>query len=106
MANPTKRVYWDACVWIALIQREKILLPNGGTEDRETMSRMVVEAAKKGTLEILTSTFCLVEVCRAPGSKKNNIRSRPFSSWKLLHCSWHLIDKSANKARKRDAICE
>ena len=69
MANPTKRVYWDACVWIALIQREKIPLPNGGTEDRETMSRMVIEAAKNGTLEILTSTFCLVEVCRAPGSK-------------------------------------
>jgi predicted nucleic acid-binding protein len=48
----------------------ELSLPNGGTENRETMSRMVIEAAKKGTLEILTSTFCLVEVCRAPGSKK------------------------------------
>jgi predicted nucleic acid-binding protein len=78
MANPTKRVYWDACVWIALIQREKISLPNGGTEDRETMCRMVIEAAKKGTLEILTSTFCLVEVCKAPGSKKTSDKLTEF----------------------------
>jgi predicted nucleic acid-binding protein len=69
--TPTKRVFWDACVWIALIQREKMIsLPTGGTEDRETMCRMVIEAAKKGSLEILTSTFCLVEVCKASTSKK------------------------------------
>lgn len=30
MASPTKRVYWDACVWLALILREKIPLPGGG----------------------------------------------------------------------------
>jgi predicted nucleic acid-binding protein len=70
MASPSKRVYWDACVWIALIQREKISVPGGGIEDRETMCRMVIEAAKKGALEILTSTFCLVEVCKAPTDKK------------------------------------
>lgn len=70
MASPTRRVYWDACVWIALIQREKIPLPGGGTEDRETMCRMVIEAAKNGSLEILTSTFCLVEVCKTPSDKK------------------------------------
>lgn len=49
MASPTKRVYWDACVWLALILREKIPLPGGGMEDRDTMCRMVIEAAKKGT---------------------------------------------------------
>lgn len=70
MANPTKRVYWDACVWLALILREKIPLPGGGIEDRETMCRTVIEAAKKGSLEILTSTFCLVEVCKTPSDKK------------------------------------
>jgi hypothetical protein len=56
MATPNKRVYWDACVWIALIQREKISLPTGGIEDRETMCRMVIEAAKKGNLEKQRST--------------------------------------------------
>jgi len=70
MATPTKRVYWDACVWIALILREKITLPNGGIEDRDTMCRMVIEAAEKGSFEILTSTFCLVEVCKTPADKK------------------------------------
>jgi predicted nucleic acid-binding protein len=70
MATPTKRVYWDACAWIALIQREKIKLPSGAIEDRETMCRMVIEAAKNGALEILSSTLCLVEVCKAPGIKK------------------------------------
>jgi predicted nucleic acid-binding protein len=64
MANPPKRVYWDACTWIALIQREKIQLASGQIEDRETMCRMVIEAAKNGSIEILTSTFCLAEVCR------------------------------------------
>jgi predicted nucleic acid-binding protein len=70
MASLTKRVYWDACVWLALILREKIPLSGGGVEDRETMCRMVIEAAKKGSLEILTSTFCLVEVCKVPADKK------------------------------------
>jgi predicted nucleic acid-binding protein len=70
MATPTKRVYWDACVWLALILREKIPLPKSGIEDRDTMCRMVIEAAKKGSLEILTSTFCLVEVCKTPADKK------------------------------------
>jgi predicted nucleic acid-binding protein len=71
MGTSTKRIYWDACIWIALIQREKIPLPGGATEDRETMCRSVIEAAKKGNLEILTSTFCLVEVCKAPVDKKS-----------------------------------
>lgn len=69
--SPTRRVYWDACTWIALIQREKTQLPNAGIEDRYTMCRIVIEAAKKGSIEILTSTFCLVEVCKAPGDKKD-----------------------------------
>ncbi len=71
MASLNKRVYWDACVWLALILRERIPLSGGGVEDRETMCRMVIEAAKKGSLEILTSTFCLVEVCKVPVDKKS-----------------------------------
>lgn len=68
MANSPKRVYWDACVWIALIQKEKIRDHATGnlTEDREQMCRVVIEAAKKGKVEIVTSTFCLAEVCKHP----------------------------------------
>ena len=47
MASLTKRVYWDACVWLALILREKIPLAGNGVEDRETMCRMVIEAADR-----------------------------------------------------------
>jgi len=43
----TKRVYWDACSWIALIQKEKILQPAGAVEDREMICKSVIEAARK-----------------------------------------------------------
>ena len=66
MANSPKRVYWDACVWIALIQREKIPKAGGRVEDREQMCREVIESAKKGNVEILTSALCLAEVCKNP----------------------------------------
>lgn len=62
----TKRVYWDACSWIALIQKEKIFQLGGAVEDREMMCRSVIEAAKKNRLEIVTSAFCLAEVCKSP----------------------------------------
>jgi predicted nucleic acid-binding protein len=66
MAAAPRRLYWDACAWIALIQKEKIRLANGLTEDREMMCRSVVEAAKKGAIEILTSALSLAEVCKDP----------------------------------------
>ncbi|MHC2247846.1 type II toxin-antitoxin system VapC family toxin [Bradyrhizobium elkanii] len=46
-----------------MIQKEKILV-NGRIEDREQLCRSVLEAAKAGKLEIVVSTFCLVEVCK------------------------------------------
>jgi len=63
MANNPRRVYWDACTWIALIQREKILI---GGSDRDTLCRAVIAEAKKNRIEILTSTLSLVEVCKDP----------------------------------------
>lgn len=71
MAEPAKRVVWDACTWIALIQREKIQDKNGQcVEDRDTMCRVAIAAAKKGEIEIVTSTLCLAEVCKPPDSGK------------------------------------
>ena len=63
MANSPRRVYWDACTWIALIQREKIAI---GGADRDTLCRAVIAEAKKDKIEILTSTLSLVEVCKSP----------------------------------------
>lgn len=69
MAPSLKRVYWDACAWIALIQREKIRDEKGVvTEDRDTMCRTVWTAAQKDkTVEIVTSALSLVEVCKSKG---------------------------------------
>lgn len=66
MAASRRRVYWDACAWIALIQREKIVVPGRPVEDRGMQCRTVIEAAKAGAVEILTSAFSLAEVCKDP----------------------------------------
>jgi predicted nucleic acid-binding protein len=64
VATSPSRVGWDSCTWIAHIQRERILGPDGKTviEDRGAMCRSVLEAAEKGSVEIIVSAICLVEV--------------------------------------------
>lgn len=61
MATSPRRVCWDACVWIALIQGERIV--EGGV-DRVTRCKAVIEQAKKAKIEIAMSALCLAEVCR------------------------------------------
>lgn len=68
MAIFPKRFYWDSCAWIAFIQQEKTLLGDGRTEDRESMCRSVLVAAKNQKAEIVTSALTLAEVCKFPGS--------------------------------------
>ncbi len=70
MAGSPRRVAWDACAWIALIQQERVEI-DGKIEDRATMCQMVVEAAKKGKYEIVVSALCLAEVCRDPDRRGN-----------------------------------
>ena len=68
VADPIKRVYWDACAWIARIQREKITDPSGKLiEDREAVCQEVIVAAEARKLEIATSALSLAEVCKNPG---------------------------------------
>lgn len=70
MATSPRRLYWDACAWIALIQNEKLRADSGRLiEDRGMMCRSVTEAAKAGAIEILTSTLSLAEVCKDPAIK-------------------------------------
>lgn len=67
MAKSVKRVCWDACTWIALIQRERITDTAGNlVEDRYSMSRAVIDAAKAGKIEIVISGLCLIEVNKDP----------------------------------------
>jgi predicted nucleic acid-binding protein len=70
MAKSTDRIYWDACAWIALIQREKIRV-NGALEDREALCRPVIKEAEKGKIEIVTSYLCFAEVCKHPEAKSS-----------------------------------
>lgn len=64
MAASPKRICWDACAWIALIQKEKIPDLNGKiTEDRYALCRSVIDLAVKGKIDIVISGVCLVEVC-------------------------------------------
>jgi predicted nucleic acid-binding protein len=66
MAKP-QRIYWDACAWIAFIAEEKAVpLKNGGFENRYAMCLEILEAARKGKYEIVTSAFTLAEVCKSP----------------------------------------
>jgi len=61
MATSPKRVCWDACTWIALIQEEKIVEQG---INRVTRCRAVITAAGKGKMEVVTSALSLAEVCK------------------------------------------
>jgi predicted nucleic acid-binding protein len=59
-------VYWDACAWIAYIQKE---MPGPGakfSEPRYEMCRTILRRAEAGQLEIATSAFTLAEVVKSP----------------------------------------
>lgn len=60
VASP-KRVAWDACAWIALIQRENTI--EDGIE-RYTRCRAVIDLAKKKKIEIVCSALAIAEVCK------------------------------------------
>ena len=62
MAASLKQVAWDACVWIALIQKETGIMDDG--IDRYTRCRSVIDQASNGKLEIVCSALCIAEVCR------------------------------------------
>lgn len=99
MANSPKRVYWDACTWIALIQKEKIFAPNGRlTENRLAMCLSVIAQAKKGNIEIVTSTLSLAEVCKNPevkGGDEDNLADYFENDYILLANVDRLIGERA-----------
>jgi predicted nucleic acid-binding protein len=66
MAASTKRICWDACAWIAYIQKEKIVLEDGTIEDRYAMCRSIISEAQKDVYQIAISGLCFVEVCKNP----------------------------------------
>jgi predicted nucleic acid-binding protein len=64
-----KRICWDACTWISLIQKEKTTNPDGTLkEDRYASCRPIIDLAVRGTIEIAVSGLCLAEVVRSSAS--------------------------------------
>lgn len=59
-------VYWDACAWIAYIQKEMPSASSTFNEPRYNMCRRVLEQASTGQIEIATSAYTLSEVCKKP----------------------------------------
>lgn len=60
LADPQK-VYWDSCVWLALINRE----------DKADACDYIVEKARRGEVQIWTSTLTLAEVYKAKCENNN-----------------------------------
>jgi predicted nucleic acid-binding protein len=58
-----KRVYWDACIWLALINQE--------TPDRVQRCQNVLTMARNGEMEIWTSALTLAEVFKKKCDDKN-----------------------------------
>ena len=63
-----KKVYWDACIWFALIKQEL---------GRMTNCEHVLELARRGEVEIWTSSLTLAEVfrkqCGVPTTPANGL---------------------------------
>ncbi len=76
-----KKVYWDACAWLGLL--------NGETEKSHALE-IVWNGAEKGDIQIWTSTFCIAEVFKVKCEKDwtklspenddkiNNMFNQPF----------------------------
>lgn len=56
MTNP-ERVYWDSSVFIAFLKNEP---------GRADICRLILEAAERGEVKIVTSAFTLAEVIKQP----------------------------------------
>lgn len=76
MSSP-KRIYWDACVWIALIKQETVTLKNGTVEKRYARCREIIAMAEKGAIEIVTSAFTIAEVCKSSEVKESGVDNLP-----------------------------
>lgn len=69
MASPSKRICWDSCAWIALIQKEKIIdARTGAVEDRYAACRAIIDLTERTRkIELVVSALALAEVCKHPG---------------------------------------
>ncbi|MCW5664040.1 MAG: PIN domain-containing protein [Piscinibacter sp.] len=74
-----RRVYWDACIWFAVIKQEA---------GRFARANHVLELARRGDVEIWTSSLTLAEVfrkqCGDPGARHASLteeQDKPFEEF-------------------------
>ena len=78
------RIYWDACAWIAYIQREMPGPTSTFTEARYEKCLETLQRAERGEVEIATSAFTLAEVCKknldptSPASHLPSFFDKPY----------------------------
>ena len=73
-----RRIYWDACTWIAYINQEKAIAQNDGSvENRFAKCLEVLDQANNKKLEIVTSAFTLAEVCKNPDVRDSPMENLP-----------------------------
>ncbi len=69
MSKPI-RIYWDACTWIAFINKDDAVLQGDGTlENRFLGCESILNQAKQGKFEIIVSAFTLAEVCKSKDAR-------------------------------------
>lgn len=73
MSKPI-RIYWDSCVWLAIILEERAVSKGEGQpdENRFAMCQSIIEGAERGIYEIIVSAFTLAEVCKSRKAKSEN----------------------------------
>ena len=64
MIKHPPRIYWDACAWIAYINKDMPGLGSPYRDPRFDMCRETLRAAENNETEIVTSAFTLAEVCK------------------------------------------
>ena len=114
--NKLKRVYWDACTWIAYISKEEQVQNSQGTnENRFRMSSEILDSAKNRQLEIVTSAFTLAEVCKGHSASQTHLEKLPqfFEKTYILTVpvdkeigllAQHLQTKELNTLKPPDAV--
>ncbi len=61
------KIYWDSCAWIAYLNKEeRVEKPGGLPENRYRPCLNVMEAAKLGKCEIVSSVLSIAEACKVP----------------------------------------
>lgn len=93
MTKLIPRVYWDACAWISFINKEMPSQQNEIKHPRFEMCRDTLKRAENGDIEIVTSAFTLVEVCKRATDSSSPVINLAGFLIKNIFCWFRLTNK-------------